>query len=181
MNQVRALQKLNIKSLRDLEHRLLTDRETLRRLASRADELYQPFAKERARRPFQRPSNKPAKIRTIDNPATELKAVQTKILRRILDPLEPPAFIFGAVKERTIMQHAAAHMGASIVVKMDIQGFFPAVSSQHVFRIWRDVLGCSPKIAHLLTILTNSKAIFHKALRPVQPWPIYTSDTFTRR
>ncbi len=38
---------------------------------------------------------------------------------------------------------------------MEITSYFPNVTNDHIYRVWRDTLGCSPPIANLLTKLTT--------------------------
>jgi RNA-directed DNA polymerase len=95
------------------------------------------------------------KLRPIDNPSEELKAVQRKILSNLLGNIAIPDYLHGAAKGRTIKTNAAAHLGARVVVKMDIKGFFQNVTNNHVYRIWKETLKCSPPVAKLLTRLTT--------------------------
>jgi RNA-directed DNA polymerase len=126
----------------------------LRELANNATGQYSPFQREKKKKPFQRKSGKP-KLRLIDNPSVALKNVQRKILRRLLADLAIPDFLHGAAKGKTISSNAEAHLGSNIVVRMDITNYFPNVTNDHVYRVWRDTLGCSPPIANLLTRLTT--------------------------
>lgn len=38
---------------------------------------------------------------------------------------------------------------------MDIKSYYPSITSQHVYKVWSAVLGCSPPVAALLTKLTT--------------------------
>jgi RNA-directed DNA polymerase len=38
---------------------------------------------------------------------------------------------------------------------MDIKSYYPSITNDHIFHVWRDVLLCSPRIARLLTQLTT--------------------------
>jgi RNA-directed DNA polymerase len=141
-------------SLRDLEYRLGEDRETLRALAKSWQTEYRPFQQPKAPKPFQRVV-KSGKIREIDNPSKDLKRVQKKILKRLLWPVKLPYFLFGAVSKRDVKQHAEEHLGQKTVVKMDVKGYYPSVTSRHVYDVWSRTLRYSPPIARLLTQLTT--------------------------
>lgn len=141
-------------SLRDLEFRLGEDRATLRALASSWQAEYEPFQQVKAPKPFQRALGS-GKLRDIDNPSKYLKRVQKKILNRLLRPVKLPYFLFGAVSARDVKQHATEHLGQKIVVKMDVKGYYPSVTSRHVYDIWSRTLHYSPPIASLLTQLTT--------------------------
>ena len=141
-------------SLRDLEFRLGEDRITLRALAKKWRNEYDPFQQVKDPKPFQRVV-KVGKSRNIDNPSKELKRVQKKILNRLLRPVKLPYFIFGAVSKRSVKEHAAEHLGQKCVVKMDVKGYYPSVTSKHVYSVWYRILGFSPAISKLLTELTT--------------------------
>jgi hypothetical protein len=150
--QIRAI--VPIKSLRDLEYRLGEDRETLRALAKNWQSEYSPFQQAKPPKPFQKSIGE-RKMRHIDNPSEELKRIQTKILKRLLLPVELPHFLFGAVSNRCVRKHAAEHLGSRLVVKMDVKSYYPNVTTHHVYAVWTKVLGYAPAIASLLTALTT--------------------------
>lgn len=70
--------------------------------------------------------------RTICSPRWPLKRVQQCILRQILEqvPVHPAAH--GFVKGRSTVTNALPHCGARIVMKFDLQDFFPTI---HYFRV----------------------------------------------
>ncbi len=137
-----------------LEIRLGERREVLRELAGAASQHYSPFMREKKRKPFQHKLSKP-KLRSIDNPSDALKNIQRKIHRHLLAEVVIPEFLHGAAKGKTTKSNAEAHLGANLVVRMDITKYFPNVTNDHIYRVWRDQLGCSPPIANLLTKLTT--------------------------
>jgi hypothetical protein len=47
------------------------------------------------------------------------------------------------------------HLGASVLVTIDIKNFFREITNTQVYRVWRELLGWSPKVAGLLTRLTT--------------------------
>jgi hypothetical protein len=146
--------RLDLYSISRLEQLLGLDRQYIRALAASAGSYYSPFPKPNRPKPFQR-NIKPAKVRIIDNPSEELKAVQSLIAERLLKPLGLPAHICGGVKGKSVLDNVALHLGAKVLVKIDIARFFPSISNRHVYMVWRDLLGCSPPISGLLTQLTT--------------------------
>jgi len=142
-----------LKSMKELAFLLGEERETLLRLAE-WEPHYAPFQLAKPRKPHTK-KIEPAKLRDIDNPTTELKNVQTKILKRLLLPVKLPDFVFGAVPKRCVGMHAKVHLGATTVVKMDIKNYYPNVTNAHIYKVWADVLNCSPPVASLLTKLTT--------------------------
>ena len=143
-----------LKSLRDLEYRLGIKRDALRSLAENWREHYRPFEQTKQPKPHTR-KPKAAKPRNIDNPSRDLKRVQAAILVKLLEPVTLPHFLFGAVRKRSVRMHAEEHVGAKTVVKMDIKSYYPNVTNDHIFHVWRNVLLCSPRLARLLTQLTT--------------------------
>jgi hypothetical protein len=73
----------------------------------------------------------------------------------LLEPILLPEHVFGAVKHRSIIGNAQRHNGAPVLVTLDIRQCFPNVTNAHVYRVWANVLGCSPSVASLLTNLTT--------------------------
>ena len=143
-----------LRSLRDLEYRLNEDRRVLQELAEHWKDQYSPFQQPKKPKPHQRGA-KSSKLREIDNPGKALKRVQKKILNRLLKPLELPHFLFGAVPGRCIKMHAREHLGSKTVVMMDIKNYYPNIKCRHIYRVFRHVLLCSPRIARILTQLTT--------------------------
>jgi RNA-directed DNA polymerase len=70
--------------------------------------------------------------RSICSPRWPLKRVQRRILREILErvPVHPAAH--GFVKGRSTVTNALPHCGARLVIKFDLQDFFPTI---HYFRV----------------------------------------------
>jgi RNA-directed DNA polymerase len=143
-----------IVSLRELEHRLGVDRLALRALAENWRSEYAPFKMVKEPKPFQRVIEA-GKIRDIDNPSKDLKHVQKLILTKLLHPVSLPYFLFGAVAKRSVKDHAAQHIGRKCIVKMDVKSYYPNVTSRHIYKVWREILGYSTDIAALLTRLTT--------------------------
>lgn len=129
-------------------------RSRLRSFASKAGAHYEPFLQKQRIKPFLKKDG-PQKVRRIDNPSDELKVVQRRIYERLLRPLDLPAHICGGVAGKTILDNVRLHLGAKVLIRVDIAHFFPSVTNRHVYKVWRDLLGCSPRIAALLTKLTT--------------------------
>src|ERR1700738_4535236 len=85
-----SVRKLNLCSWNRLEQLLGISRANLRGLASCAGRHYFPFSKTPRVRPFAR-MIKPPKLRIIDNPSDESKAVQSLIAQRLLQPVKLPS------------------------------------------------------------------------------------------
>jgi hypothetical protein len=70
--------------------------------------------------------------RTIHAPTPGLKAVQRRILRRLLRRLAAHPSCMGFERKQSIVTHARRHAGAAVVLRMDIQDFFASTSRDRV-------------------------------------------------
>lgn len=76
--------------------------------------------------------------RTVAEPPGRLKALQYWVLRQVLDPgylIHP--FAFGGVPGRSAYDNARVHVGAQLLVKLDIVDFFGSISPVRVFEALR--------------------------------------------
>jgi len=88
-------------------------------------------------------------IRLIEAPKPRLKALQRQILSQILDPIPPHSAVHGFRKGRSIKTFAAPHVGRHIVLRMDLQNFFPTISGARIQTLFRTV-GYPESVADLL-------------------------------
>lgn len=140
--------------MRRLEHLLGLSRDHLRVVADLAGGHYSPFPMSPRPRPFAR-RVPPPKNRIIDNPSIELKKIQSLIAERLLKPLRLPENLLGGVKGRSVLDNVAYHRSSKTLLKIDVKRFFPSITNEHVYRVWFEMLGCSPAISGLLTQLTT--------------------------
>lgn len=148
-----AIAKLNIPSPAVLADRLGISLKRLVEVASQAQSFYSPFDLAARQRPFQKEPSR--KVRQIDRPGGYLKSVQRRIERALLYPILFPPHIFGAVRSRSICDNASFHLGARLLVTIDIRSCFPTISNKQIYRVWTSTLGCSARVATLLTRLTT--------------------------
>jgi hypothetical protein len=145
--------KLGIVSCNDLAHRLGVKLEKLHEIADQAASFYRPFDFVPRPRPFQRKAAPDP--RPIDRPVGDLKAIQKKVNSVLLRPLVFPPHVMGAVPCRSILDNSAIHVGARLLVTVDVRRCFPSISNKQIYRVWKDTLGCSAKVSALLTRLTT--------------------------
>lgn len=93
--------------------------------------------------------------RLIESPKRTLKHVQLRILREILDRLPPHPAAHGFVAGRSIRSNAAPHVGQRVILKFDLENFYPGVGFARVVAIFRS-LGYSREAAIWLARLTTS-------------------------
>jgi retron-type reverse transcriptase len=95
-------------------------------------------------------------IRLIEAPKKRLKAVQRRILEQILDPIPTHPAAHGFVRGRSIQSFAGPHVGKSVVLRMDVQDFFPSFSAGRILAFFRTA-GYPEPVADLLTgLCTNA-------------------------
>lgn len=129
-----------------LAHRLGTPLPELRDLAQETDAHY---------RRWEKTNEKTGKVRHYKVPIGPLKAVQRRILRRILNEYELPDAAHGGVKGRSPMTNGSQHCGKSLVVTQDIRDFFPSVSHRQVASMFAREFGAGSEVEWLLTRLTT--------------------------
>jgi RNA-directed DNA polymerase len=90
--------------------------------------------------------------RLIMAPKTRLKALQRSLLTLLLEKLPVPPQAHAFCKGRSIKTGAAAHVGKAVVVKMDLENFFPSVTFPRVRGLFIS-LGYSYPVATTLAVL----------------------------
>lgn len=92
------------------------------------------------------------KERAIWAPLPKLKKAQRWILRNIVEKLLVHGSVHGFLPGRSILSNASVHTNAKLVLKMDIQDFFPTVTYPRVKGIFRKA-GYREQVATLLALL----------------------------
>jgi RNA-directed DNA polymerase len=76
-------------------------------------------------------------IRLIETPKPRLKDLQRRILSAILDRIPSHPAVHGFVKGRSIQSFAAPHAGQRVVLRMDLENFFPTFPGARVQSFFR--------------------------------------------
>ncbi len=93
--------------------------------------------------------------RTIEAPSDKLKALQRRILHRLLNPLPIHPAATGFVPGRSIVDNARPHVGHGVVINIDLADFFPTITAERVAETFRG-LGWNAEAATILSrICTN--------------------------
>lgn len=101
-------------------------------------------------------------VRLIESPKPRLKVIQHQILTEILDAVPPHPSAHGFRRGRSIVSFAEPHVGKRVVIKLDLQDFFPTISLAQVQALFRTI-GYPETVADLLAgLCTNST--------PVEVW-----------
>lgn len=88
-------------------------------------------------------------IRLIEAPKSRLKEAQQQILIAILDHIPSHPAVHGFVRGRSIRSCVERHVGKRVVLRMDLQDFFPSFSAKRIQTMFR-TLGYPETVADLL-------------------------------
>ena len=91
-------------------------------------------------------------VRRIQSPNDRLKALQRRILYRLLARLKSSAYANGFERGRSIVTNALPHAGRAVVLKMDLKDFFTSSRDERIRRYFRRI-GWDGAAADLLTRL----------------------------
>jgi RNA-directed DNA polymerase len=95
-------------------------------------------------------------VRLIEAPKPRLKAIQRRILTGILEKIPAHPAAHGFLKGRSIKAFVAPHVGQRVVLRMDLQNFFPSLSGVRIQALFRTI-GYPEAVADLLGgICTNA-------------------------
>lgn len=97
-------------------------------------------------------------VRTIHAPRPQLKRLQRRILDELLAPLEAHPAAHGFVPGRSTVTNARAHVGARIVVKMDLSDFFPTIHFGRVCGLFEQY-GAGREAARTLAALVTFRRV----------------------
>jgi RNA-directed DNA polymerase len=113
-------------------------------------------------------------VRLIEVPKPRLKEIQRQVLSKILARVPPHPAVHGFVKGRSIRTFAAPHVGRRVVLKMDLEDFFPSLSGARIQAFFRTA-GYPETVADLLGgICTNAtpREIWRELRPGVDPVPL---------
>lgn len=93
--------------------------------------------------------------RLLEVPQPHLKALQRRLLDMLLDRIPPHESAYGYCRERSVLDHAAAHAGQPVLLHFDLQDFFGSVRASRVHALFR-TLGYGDEVARDLTALCTT-------------------------
>lgn len=94
-------------------------------------------------------------VRRICAPRAPLKKIQRTILDKILAKMPTHGAAHGFIEDRSTVTNASPHLGAAIVVRIDIENFFPTVHYRRVFGFFASHYG--DEVSRFLTQLTTHR------------------------
>jgi hypothetical protein len=112
-------------------------------------------------------------IRLVEAPKPRLKDIQRRILTGILSHIPTHDAAHGFCRGRSIKTFTASHIGQRVVLRLDLQDFFPSISASRVRAIFRSA-GYPEAVSDLLAGLCTNCA-------PVDVWDAVTLPTWQLR
>ncbi len=101
--------------------------------------------------------------RLISAPMPRLKGAQQWILENLLEKVELHDAAHGFRRERSIVSNAAPHVGAEVVINLDLKDFFPSIRYKRVKGVFRG-LGFSEAAASVFGLICTEPDIEEVAL-----------------
>ncbi|QIN32734.1 reverse transcriptase family protein [Legionella longbeachae] len=98
--------------------------------------------------------DKKGKSRSTEIPAIDLKWLHYR-LEHLLKKIEPPPYLFSAIKGRSCKDNARMHATNTQLFKIDIKTFYPNINFGKVYNFYRHILHCEHHIATILTKIST--------------------------
>jgi hypothetical protein len=95
--------------------------------------------------------------RLIESPKPRLMAIQRRILHEILDSIPPHNAAHGYCRGRSVKTFTAPHVQQRVVLKIDLQDFFPSIHAARVRAVFQTA-GYPEAVARLLAGLCTNAA-----------------------
>ncbi len=92
--------------------------------------------------------------RLVEAPKRRLKMLQQRVLHEILDHVPVHTAAHGFVRKRSVLTCAEVHAARAVVLRLDLEEFFPSIASARIAGIFR-VLGYPENVARMLTGLCS--------------------------
>lgn len=86
-----------------------------------------------------------------------LKSVLKKSRTRITAKVNYPYYLQGSIKGRSPKTNAEIHVGSMCLIQLDVANFFPSITRQHVYEIFRYFFHFSEDVSNLLATLMTYK------------------------
>jgi retron-type reverse transcriptase len=94
--------------------------------------------------------------RVISAPMPRLKAAQHWILGHVLEKVPPHEAAHGFRKGRDVVTNARPHVGADVVINMDLKDFFPTITYRRVKGMFKG-MGYSEEVATIFGLLCSAQ------------------------
>ena len=94
-------------------------------------------------------------VRIVAAPKPRLKEIQRRLLTRLTTGLPLHESAHGGVVGRSVTTALAPHAGAQVLIRLDLESFFPTVSASRV-RGLLEAVGAAPEVAGVVTGLCTA-------------------------
>lgn len=122
---------------------------------------------------------RPTGARLLEAPRPRLAAIQRRVLDELIGPLPVHPAAHGFVAGRSALTGARAHVGASVVITLDLEHYFSSITAGRIWGVLRSA-GYPEPVAYVLTGLTTH-ASSASALARMPPGPDRSRDFRLRR
>ncbi|HVJ42670.1 MAG TPA: reverse transcriptase family protein [Dongiaceae bacterium] len=92
------------------------------------------------------------KVRTVEEPKLKLQQLHKRI-NDLLARIATPNYLHSAIKGRSYLTNARAHLGSEPLIKVDVRSFFRSVKKVSVFKFFQKTMHCADDVAGLLANL----------------------------
>ena len=96
-------------------------------------------------------------FRLVESPKARLKQLQRKVLHELIDKIPPHEAAHGFRQGRSICSFVQPHVGRRVILKMDLQDFFPSITQWRVTGLFR-CAGYPEEVARLLAGICTNEA-----------------------
>ena len=97
-------------------------------------------------------------FRTLDIPSVDLKYIQRWILDKILNKMRVSSYANGFVKNKSILTNAQQHINSECIINIDLKDFFPTVTLEQVFGIFK-YYGYTKELSYTLSKFCTYRGI----------------------
>lgn len=98
---------------------------------------------------------KPGGVRVLEVPKPRLREMQRRLLRHAVAPIPAHPGAHGCVPGRSVATAVAPHAGNGILVRADLEAFFPSIAAGRIYGILRSA-GYPQAVAHAITGLCTT-------------------------
>jgi RNA-directed DNA polymerase len=99
---------------------------------------------------------RPHGVRLLAAPKPRLKEAQRRLLRHVLAAVPVHDAAHGCVPGRSVRTAVAPHAGSAVVLRMDLEAFFPSVAAERVHGLLLGPAGLPEPVAHVLAGLVTT-------------------------
>ena len=100
--------------------------------------------------------DRPSGVRLLAAPKPRLREAQRRLLRNVLAAVPVHEAAHGCVPGRSVRTAVAPHTGQDVVLRMDLEAFFPSIAAGRVHGLLLGPGGLPEPVAHVLTGLVTT-------------------------